>query len=1191
MATTTSLTELSATHHDERVARLIALGKQAAAGDGKARAEIDALHRSADAFARAMAVWTAFGSKDGALILRSLHDASAHVRRLAFRLVAVVCDDAQAFDALQVAYGTRRDKAFLLALHACDRIAAVDRGIDWIAERPGIHDFADIVPLGSKYSVKKHLGRALERPSEIFWERLARNHADVLGGILRDRIEAAGDGESDPITRQLVQKHHSTIAERAPAQALAIAELLAKRQIDSDAHIWSPLSKTHLGDVLDFADRWLKGKLPVAITVSEERVRTLPLDVLAKAARMALNLRGRVEDLPEDRRRAIADGWAAVAKDHATYGTKLLRWVTDRELRASAFEYWRAGSMNPETGAILVDSLNALPLDLREQEGRRHIHDVVALKTRPFERIPYAQFLPFDEAKRAIAEYLGHPEGGMRGYAISTLLRVMQQRPDEADVADQLLEMVLARKNEQDPVRQNMFMGLCAWKRETWKLKHTRAITQMLRDALDASDLSSGTAAYGETLILRCFHLDPAWAARELGVWLKERGQLNNANLGAHLEEEDVKAAASVLLGIADAWTTQERFAMVIALAASLADRMKLIPGFFDVIERARDRCPWGGWALQLAKLVREHAPERYEAAVPALVRTWLDKGWYGEITGLANDYDPGDTVHEDIAMALERIITTSGTQWQVIAAVDALRSRANRRFGKRIERILDQDPSLVALPIVAQYIHRRRQDLITRYLEGRVPVTGRFATGLTRWVLPYTKGFWRWTSAQSTLFAGQHVRVVANTERDTPTILRSMVTLPEMCWAPMDGLIAFANDERPVVKEKAIRVIARCDQAQGIPMLLACLEDERARIAIYGLRKALKDLPPARAFAILVGAPLRRVTVAKEVLRLLGELRSEDAYRHLLKLDAGPDLHRDVRIALLRALWDHLEREETWSIFERAVTAPDWIMASRLGDIPADRLTKTSDARLSKLLTKVVTRDEPEARLDLLRRAPHLGVRDPERTFLSACRDRISSPYDDEVRAAVWATLYRSDESDIPALRATLAKVHGEDDRAAWVAMQTILSSGASRRVFVMAAEAVDDLAKTDAALTPTRLRAAKTLAVTAEAIAKLLDDVAATGRMSSDAMLEARTLIDTIDIKLVEGVEKALRRSVYDEVRRLAIHALARDAGKDRGWTDERLRSLAEYQRDPAVVVRAAATAVFPPREIAPRRGSLGD
>ena len=101
--------------------------------------------------------------------------------------------------------------------------------------------------------------------------------------------------------------------------------------------------------------------------------------------------------------------------------------------------------------------------------------------------------------------------------------------------------------------------------------------------------------------------------------------------------------------------------------------------------------------------------------------------------------------------------------------------------------------------------------------------------------------------------------------------------------------------------------------------------KDDRARIAIYALRRALLQMSTTRALAILRGVPRHRVTVAKEVVRLLGELPGGAAYADLLVM-AGEDVHRDVRVALLRALWDHLERpvrnhcgfKSSWIAFQR---------------------------------------------------------------------------------------------------------------------------------------------------------------------------------------------------------------------------------------------------------------------------------
>jgi hypothetical protein len=406
------------------------------------------------------------------------------------------------------------------------------------------------------------------------------------------------------------------------------------------------------------------------------------------------------------------------------------------------------------------------------------------------------------------------------------------------------------------------------------------------------------------------------------------------------------------------------------------------------------------------------------------------------------------------------------------VQAVTLLRTRATLHFDRLLPELLKLDESYACIPVVHWHMHARRQDLLDPFLGNRV-ITGRFATGKTAWLLPFRKDFFRWTPAQNTTFATSLARIVRDKDRDTPTVWYCLAVLANMDSAPMDVLIAAAADERPAVQEKAIRVMGRCDRGQCVSTLISCLDDSRARIAIYGLRRALSDMLPRAALHLLGGVPLRKVTVAKEVVRLLGELRLDAAYEHLIGLDAG-DLHRDVRIAMLRALWDHLDREPTWAVYARAVSGPDWVMASRLGDIPADRLTATSDRRLSALLGQVLRRPEPEARIDLLRRAAQLAVSDPERTFLRACSDRLLSQYDDEVQAAAQSILHRSTEKDLQLLPELLGRALA-DARCLHVAIASLLSVAIrSRASWIQAARAAEQVLTADPRWLVLRIRCA---------------------------------------------------------------------------------------------------------------------
>jgi hypothetical protein len=1175
--------ELLATHHLGRLRRMLELGRRAR-DDAAARATIDELI-DGDVFDRRLALHAMHTLRDGKRLLRFTEDPARSLRALAFTMVPRVCDDVEALEALKVAHALRRERPLLRALATRGRRGVVDAYLDWLAGRPGLHDFADVVPWASPDGVRRHLARALARPSQIFWSRLARSAPAALGAELCDRLRAV-PGEPDAVTRQLVAAHAAAIAGGAPDVALELIDLLLARRIYAHVPRLVALGGVRPAATLALLERH---DLRVGGAPFARSAGALGPDALARVVRRSPHLLGDAaalrERLDAPRLAAVVDAWCDVAREHPTWGFALLGRVAAPARRLAAYERWSVAARDPG-GVIASGVVAALPGDLREIEAMRHLHEVVALGTRPLERIVYARYLPWAEAERAIAAFLGYPEGGVRGVALATMLAIPGLRPDEPALVGRALALVTARKHEQDPVRGVMLAALVAWPREVWRREHHPVVAQILRDALDAGDLSHGTAAQAEQLLLRTFRLDPEAGAKWLGTFLKERGNIYDARLGVHLSDDDVRQAAPHLGAIAATWAKQERTHQLLALAGSLGARMTLVPGLLELLAEIARKTPWGGTARAIVELFAVHDRPRYEAGLAATMRRWLDMGWLDELLRHAGRRErPGKRQpppHPEVTAALERIARGLGRNEHVVAAVTLLRVRAPVDFDRILPDLLARDESYVAIPVVHWHLHARRQDLLGPFL-GHRPIRGRFAPGDAAWLLPFRDGFFRWTPAQNATFAASVAGVVADRERDTPTVWRCLAVLAAMDSAPMDALAAAAADERPAVQEKAIRVMARCDRGQCVPTLLACVEDARARVAVYALRRALLDMHPRAALHVLGGVPLRKVTVAKEVVRLLGELRSDAAYQRLVDLDAG-DLHRDVRIAVLRALWDHLDREPTWAVYARALLAPDWVMAARLGDIPADRLTRESDRRLSGLLARVLERPEPEARIDLLRRAAGLSVADPERGFLRACAARLISPYDDEVRAAVQAILQRSTEDDLLLLPELLGRALA-DPRCLHVAVDALLSVPIqSRASWVQAALAAEAVLAADPRWIVPRLRCA----AAARRPPELADHLAALAEadlLSTDALAAALAAVAAVPVDALEPFTDRLLRSPAPAARRLALAALVRDAGPQRGWSPERLARLATLQADPSPALAGAALAVFPPREVTDR------
>ena len=1167
--------ELSSTHYTARFRRMVELGRRAPTDPG-ARAALDGLSQG-DAYERRLALAAQFTRRDGAEVLRATSDASSRIRSLAFRLVALACDDTQVLEALKMAHAMRRENVLLQRLVKRERQGVIDAYLDWLAARDGVTDFADAVPLGTPAGIRRHLERALKKPSYRFWGRMARFAPDILGEVLASYLKAV-PGEPDPVTRMLVNGYLARIADQAPDAALELFELLLSRRIQPDAEAW----------------KWLVMRRPEAALVLLRRhehatafwkqfakaAPHLSVESLAWLVRRAPGSLGDAKTLlpllSESARRAVVEGWCAAVDVAPDWGTELLGSITDTAVREHVYSRWSVAARNRD-GVISLERLRALPLDLREREARRHLGEVVALGTRPQQRMEYARLLPWDEALAALQSYLGHPEGGVRGAALTTLLAIPGLRPDEPALVDRALPLVLARKNEQDPVRAAMLGALVKWPRRVWRREHTEAVGRMVRDALDAADLSHGTAQLAEALVLRTFAREPAWGATWLATLLKERGRLYSFRLGEHLTDDEVRAAAPQLLGIAKVWAQREQGGPLLLLVQSLGERAGLVEGLPDVIVAVRDETPWSGLALGLSQWLSKHGRARFEETLGTTVRRWYDRGWRSEIISLAASQEEGEVLHVELVSGLERVALRLGDE--APAALKVLHQKAWTAFDRLLPALLKADASVICFSVVHDYLHHRRQDLLTPFL-GAPVIKGRFATGKSGWLLSFDGGFFRWTAEQCATYSASVGRMLDDPERDTPTLLWATSLLAAIDWAPMDRLCSLADDTRPAVQERAIRVMSRCDQGQGVPTLLRCLEDARARIAIYGLRRAFNGMPPSRVVSLLSEVPLTKVTVAKEVVRLLGELRSDAAYARLLELD-GLQLHRDVRIAMLRALWDHLDREPTWAVLTRAVEGADWVMASRVGDIPANRLTETSDRRLSALLGRVLARPEPEARIDLLQRAAYLSVKDAERTFLSACGARLGSPYDDEVAAAMRAILHRSDERDLERLEGMLDAV-APDRRALSVALGQLLSLQVkSRASYMQAASAAERVLSRDSRLAPLRVRCAAA-ALAPVALAERLAHMGEAGHLHSDALEACRDVVNGVNAAELEAVEARLAASPSAEARRVAVWCLVRDAGPGRGWTPERLARLARMQEDPSPLVSGAAQVVFPPREM---------
>jgi hypothetical protein len=806
MTTATLLADLETAPYDHRVQRMVALG-QLARTDAAAAAVLQSLASATDFYERQLALLACYGSHDGALVLAALADSSQLLRALALSLVAKVRTDEQAQLAFQGL--TRKTQPKLLRnLRRRGRPAVVDAILTDLATRADDR-LALFLFFGTAEVVEQHVAAVLPRWGTDDWRRLAKHHPTIAFAQLHAQQQA----QNAPDARLLAHLNAvlPDLAERQPDHALTLVRGLLRHESPAriDLH-------------------------PVAWRRPNEVVDLLLAHEDGGSAR--LNSSQFAHRLTEARLLAVLQYRPALVPDRETW----LRRVPPA-VRRAAFEVAGTGWRSTE-GVVPTAVVALLPSDLREAEAYRHL-GLPALAARPATRLPYATFLAWDDARAVLDPFVRNPDAGLRSLALAAQIGVARYHRAQLPAA---LALVRARANEQDPVRQAMLGALAILPPSRWQTAHLEDLGQILRDALNAADLSPSTARAAEKLVVSLVPFQPAWAAAWLSELAQARGQVYFASLADRLTDADVRRIAPALLPVLQAWATREREWLLVQAAGSLGRRLRVFEELIDLLEQVLMTTRQDYVASQILQLLAWHRPVRFRTLIPAL---------------------------------------------------------------------LASDPSVATLPLVYTYLHRRRQDLLTPFL-GQQAYSGRFSTGKTRFVLPLLTGFYRWLPQQQLLFAETLTQVTQDEKRDTYGLFHAINQLAALPAVLPTRLLALADArmENLAVRDTALRALAHLDGGQGVPVLVAALADVRARVAIYALRSALLAMPAAQALALLQAVPTDKVTVAKEVIRLLGDLDTPAVYPLLLDMDARP-LHRDVRVALLRAFWAHLERPETWPI------------------------------------------------------------------------------------------------------------------------------------------------------------------------------------------------------------------------------------------------------------------------------------
>lgn len=1078
--------ELARAPHDERMRRMVAVGRDARSKPA-AKEAISELTRG-PFFERMLALQSVYGSGDGGLAARAALDRSAIIRGRSLRLVALFAEDAAI---AAVFKDLRRSLRLPLLRHLRRRrrFGPVDACLEWLVAC-GDRELARVLPLGSAECVWRHAQQAFERGTPGQWGRLARFHPTTAVSLLVRRAESPGSDEHwfRPVASAVI----AALSTCQPDAALRLARLAS--------------------------DRCSAGLLPLRGLARSRPNEVAALILATEDEICAWSNWPRPDRLDEERLLVLLSRRPGLLPQPDRW-LRHLPPVKRVDALDAAGSNWR-----DPTGAVSPAVLGLLPSERRIAEARRHVQ-LPSLAATPALRLPYMALLPWEEACGGTTAYIGHPDPALRSAALFALIgSVRYERGRLADV----LALLQGRKNEQDPVRLAMLTALAGLPVPAFESGLLDATAAVLRQALDAPDFSAATGAAAQRLLVRLLPRHPRWASGWFEVLARERVAVAFSDLESRCNDAQAAALAEALGPLLRAWSTRERDGALLALAQGLGARLRTFEVLHPHLERIA-RESRGCWSPAALALLARHASRRFAALVPRLLRD--DHSW--------------------------------GVQPQVYA-----------------------------------FLHRRRQELLGPYL-GRKAWAGRFSTGKTRFVLPLVSGFQRWCPAQQETFAKtlREVADPADRERDSWTVLLAVRQLAAMPAADHGCLIRLGGDgSRPAVRDGSLRALASLDDGAGVATLVDALSDERARVAAYALRPAVLDMPPSEAVALLRKAPFGKLTVAKEVLRLVGDLRGDESFALLRALaaeaattaeSARRPVHRDLRVALLRAYWGHLDRAEAWEEIDRAATDSDPALVSGVIRMPSDRMSPKERERFAAVVTRLLGHPDPSVRCRVLTRLAGDPLPDSQGTVLGSALPRLQSSIPDEVTAAARAVTQLGNSSTAQRIASAIASMTKDRraQRAFLDALTSCLRFDRARLVPVARAALVS--------LAPDSLADAHrvVLAITAlsgEEQATAVRAFAQQNRLTADVLQAGMAALGALaagpSATQVECLLTAFDQDSDEGLRRLALAALV-ELGESRhgaGWTPQRLARLRAFRQDPAALVAAAAQFTLPLAEL---------
>lgn len=562
------------------------------------------------------------------------------------------------------------------------------------------------------------------------------------------------------------------------------------------------------------------------------------------------------------------------------------------------------------------------------------------LQDLPNERIEYLSFLPFPEAIQIGAAYVTSSDATIRSQLIRACVGSLRYYPEHLPAA---LAFCAQRPKEQDGWRREMFKAWAALPHGFWRRTATHisdntlqdTLTQLIQAAYSAKDMSDRTLRALEKLLFRLVGPQTNFAVSQLATLIRKRKQFTACNGDwddflqlAQLYPRAVPVLVASLLPLAQMLLDSDNMWATIRILESLLDNK-------TVVKVLRREAP---------------APSNGEPEIWTMLHDVLQAGMSSTDSGVA-------------AVSL-RLYARHFAQQLAVELPDLIAQRKDWITVSRVQRL------------VCDVLQGPLLDMLVIPIEN-IP-TGRFYHANSKSLafvceLPVENAH-RWTARQQIRYAQSCLQAIytplALEAFQCSRLIKNLARLPSVSsttsWTDADGnarsLLTLATDAHPEHGEYAMRfALQALGQLDGDAAAVQALQNaldvaDQRMDALRALATALRRAPSAEAVRVLEPVLTgKQVTAQKEALHLLGAKCDNVAYARIVQFAAERHLpmpaeedgdcggvaalsataatapgsteeavltmHRDVRAALVTALFHFLDKPQVWSYYAFIVT------------------------------------------------------------------------------------------------------------------------------------------------------------------------------------------------------------------------------------------------------------------------------